>query len=382
MEDELERFRLSWRQSLQHAPRSGPASDRPARNTAAKTAVDEEAAAPSQVITEPETSIEPVETPVEQPELSALELYEKGIERERQGALKDALNYYRKAYKLDSGVDGVFRDAYRAGLTIDTPDVANASLEETGYAKFVQTRPDYDHKTSSTEGMDEVLSLMSRMRMPIETETERLSISDLPDEVLKNIIHVCINEDSTSFTSISLTCQKFCLIAQERSIWKDLCTMTYMEQAYDDAGFEVGKSAEKSWQDRMDMEVQAYGDDWQRMFIERPRIRFSGVYIATCHYTRPGQRDGSIYNIVHLVTYFRYLRFYPDGCCLCLLTPTEPAEVVHQVHKASKLKGLQRGRWQINAAGEIAIEASGPASYRPAEQACVESLLRHTPTVW
>jgi F-box protein 9 len=364
MDDELERFRADWQQSLQRREPSQQPATRSAQHQQQAPIIEH--AANDTHEQEPENLPAPQQAQIaeNEEEMSALEYYEKGVERERQGALKDALNYYRKAYKLDSGVDRAFRDAYRAGLRTDADNVTNPSLEETGYAKFVQTRPDYDHKKQGDAGgMDEIMSLMSRLRMRIETDTQKTSIAELPDEIIANILHACIVSEPTAFTSITLTCQKFCLIAQERAIWRDVCNLTYIEQAYDDAGFEVGLSAEQSWQARMDREVQAHGNDWQRMFIERPRIRFNGIYIATCHYTRPGQREASVYNIVHLVTYFRFIRFYPDGCCLCLLTPTEPADVVHQIHKSSKLKGLQRGRWQINAAGEVSIEASGPASY-------------------
>jgi len=55
------------------------------------------------------------------------------------------------------------------------------------------------------------------------------------------------------------------------------------------------------------------------------------------NYTRPGA--ASVYSSVswntpiHIVTYYRYLRFYPDGSVVSLLTTTEPTDVVPHISK-------------------------------------------------
>jgi F-box protein 9 len=61
---------------------------------------------------------------------------------------------------------------------------------------------------------------------------------------------------------------------------------------------------------------------WRLMFHTRPRIRFSGVYISTVNYVRPGASSAnqvSWNTPVHIVTYYRYLRFFRDGTVLSLL---------------------------------------------------------------
>lgn len=75
---------------------------------------------------------------------------------------------------------------------------------------------------------------------------------------------------------------------------------------------------------------------WSDMFRRRPRIRFNGCYISTVNYIRPGHHAaapaawaGS--GPVHIVTYYRYLRFFRDGSAISLLTTVHPADVVHQL---------------------------------------------------
>jgi hypothetical protein len=49
------------------------------------------------------------------------------------------------------------------------------------------------------------------------------------------------------------------------------------------------------------------------MFLDRPHLRFDGVYVSRNTYLRTGVVEWKIKNPVHLVCYFRYYRFFPDG---------------------------------------------------------------------
>ena len=83
------------------------------------------------------------------------------------------------------------------------------------------------------------------------------------------------------------------------------------------------------------------------MFRFRPRIRFNGCYISTVNYIRPGASSTSqlSWNTpVHIVTYYRYLRFFRDGSCVSLLTTAEPVDVVHHLSKANVPSSAQYGK--------------------------------------
>jgi len=92
-----------------------------------------------------------------------------------------------------------------------------------------------------------------------------------------------------------------------------------------------------------------YGKDYRNAFIYHPRVRFDGVYIAVCHYMRPGLSENAWVNVSHLVTYHRYLRFFQDGSVLSLLANDEnPSQVVHQLKGSFIRSGLYTGTWHVS----------------------------------
>jgi F-box protein 9 len=136
-----------------------------------------------------------------------------------------------------------------------------------------------------------------------------------------------------------------------------------------------------------------YARSWQRMFRLRPRLRFNGCYISTVNYMRSGQASHNqvTWNSpVHIVTYYRYLRFFRDGTVMSLLTTTEPADVVHHLTRdavalhanganahlpSAVAKAVLRGRWRLARAadnpgaalgdveGDVMIETEGVSKY-------------------
>ena len=110
-----------------------------------------------------------------------------------------------------------------------------------------------------------------------------------------------------------------------------------------------------------------YALSWRQMFRSRPRLRFNGCYISTVNYTRPGAASTTQvtwHTPVHIVTYFRYLRFFRDGSVISLLTTSEPGDVVHHLTKenlhrhhrtvlpSAVMKDALRGRWRLSGPGD------------------------------
>lgn len=55
--------------------------------------------------------------------------------------------------------------------------------------------------------------------------------------------------------------------------------------------------------------------------------RLDGIYISKNHYFRTGQTEGTYYQPVFQVEYYRYLRFYPDGTVVAIVSPEQPKVV-------------------------------------------------------
>lgn len=105
------------------------------------------------------------------------------------------------------------------------------------------------------------------------------------------------------------------------------------------------------------------------MYINRPHLRyngkissnlfddnlhgnlFTGVYISKMSYLRQGEvsLDG-LYSPFHIVEYYRYIRFYPDGRVVHLTSPDHPRLVVGLLKWNCRLQGLQYGYYKV--AGE------------------------------
>lgn len=136
-----------------------------------------------------------------------------------------------------------------------------------------------------------------------------------------------------------------------------------------------------------------YSGSWQQMFRLRPRIRFNGCYISTVNYMRSGQASANQVtwaSPVHIVTYYRYLRFFRDGTVISLLTTAEPADVVHHLTRdavalhagganahlpSAVVQSVLKGRWRLareadnpgaslsEAEGDVMVETEGVSKY-------------------
>jgi len=111
------------------------------------------------------------------------------------------------------------------------------------------------------------------------------------------------------------------------------------------------------------------------MYIEQPRLRLDGVYIAVCHYVRAGLSENAWVSVTHLITYHRYLRFLPSGDVLSLLAneDADPKEVVHSLRPDLRMKGFMRGRWRLNGTSVHVSDLVDP--YSPSGKYSFEMLL-------
>jgi len=89
------------------------------------------------------------------------------------------------------------------------------------------------------------------------------------------------------------------------------------------------------------------------MWIDQPRVRSDGCFIAVQVYTRRGASETAWVSPSHTVTYFRYLRFFSDGRVISLVSTLTPAEVVRALDFNLRIKGLAFGRWKLQPGGDV-----------------------------
>lgn len=250
-------------------------------------------------------------------------------------------------------------------------------------------------------------------------------IADLPDELLTHIMHDVAVADVAAYVRLSLVCKRLAyLVASEQRIWRRVCLgpefgfsgMHYRwnravewgplssESEEDDDDDEQDSSpflsdSEDATQDtsqrgppvrlsprelaqrRHDREqamtqslTPAIYPTWKKMFRNRPRVRFDGCYISTVNYVRSGQASTNQLtwggSPIHIVTYYRYLRFFRDGSLVSLLASNEPSEVVHYLTRdalllhrdaaqnhlpSAAMRLAHRGRWRLSRPGHGAV---------------------------
>ncbi|KAL8835005.1 MAG: hypothetical protein Q9170_003495 [Blastenia crenularia] len=334
---------------------------------------------------------------------SALEHYEKAIEREDQGNLGDSLKLYRQAFRLDAGVDRTYKNKHfppsnsKIKPTDPNPSDAPVTVPNTAHHSL-----DGPNATSTIAQLIQTFSESSIPAAPSATEGSPpppCPITKLPPEILIDVLLKAAIIDMSSFARLALVCKRFAyLVATEDRIWERIChgrENGFAAMHYTWAVTVTGNALPTTLQvpdllrdDPLDFSTLTLARNipsstiphpplpsltlsptypsYMRMLRTRPRIRFNGCYISTVNYHRPGASNSAsnatYTSPVHIVTYYRYLRFFRDGTCASLLTTAEPADVVHHLTKenlhthhnresmlpSAVMRHALRGRWRLS----------------------------------
>lgn len=271
------------------------------------------------------------------PKDEAIMVWEKGALKEKQGSMTDAIKFYRQALKIQDNVEQLYRKKIqeewklqkrleRLKIVADEPSIQpekNAHVE--------------DHEGKESEQEDLPPCWLFEM---------------LPNDLLLRIVKHTVLMSGSAWLNLSLTCSKFNELCFHNSIpYKTFASFIYSKQNFDVPPLEL--DFDKKW-----------GSDYQRMLKERPYIHFEGIYISTVNYLRHGanaEGSSSLINPIHMITYYRYFRFYPDGYCLRLLTTEEPSQVVKTFSRSTLPLDSELCKWILssrNDGGRLTISRS------------------------
>ncbi|XP_062319224.1 F-box only protein 9 isoform X1 [Osmerus eperlanus] len=237
-------------------------------------------------------------------EEKAKELFLRAVEEEQNGALYEAIKYYRRAMQIVPDIEfKINYDSGRAGGNYLKENENNGEIEDL-MAYFQQQLTLVDD--------------CPKICVP-EVEMTQMHISALPPEVLMYVFRWVVSSDLDirALEQLSLVCRGFYICARDPEIWRLACLRVW------------GNSCTK----------MAPFSSWREMFLEKPRVCFdvcgcsivilTGVYISKTAYIRQGEEslDG-FYRAWHQVDFYRYLRFFPDGQVIMLTTPEDPLVIV------------------------------------------------------
>jgi hypothetical protein len=99
------------------------------------------------------------------------------------------------------------------------------------------------------------------------------------------------------------------------------------------------------------------------MYFKRPRIKYGGVYYSRVRYTKVGDYYGFSDQIISTISYYRILRFLPNGEVFSLTTPfVKSNKIMNAIHKNNV--EMRRGKYFIDTEDNLIVElAAGSGSY-------------------
>ena len=262
----------------------------------------------------------------------AIEIWEKGVFKERDGSMADAIKFYREALRVYGDVERVYRKKLHEEWNLFKKMESLKLEKEDDAAKGT--------KEGNGDDDDDAESLLPCWILEM-----------LPNDVLLKIVSRVVQRSGTSWVNLSLTCSKFNELCFHTSTpYKTFKNFIYPKQVYDNELVKLnGEDTIK------ELETVLWGTNYELMLKERSYIKFEGVYISVVNYLRYGSNaegSSSLNNPVHMITYYRYYRFYEDGMVLRLLTTDEPTTVVKHFTRENNIRSSHLCTWKLYFDGE------------------------------
>lgn len=146
--------------------------------------------------------------------------------------------------------------------------------------------------------------------------------------------------DYMSIERLARTCWKFRQLTRAWSVWKMIVYETFYPP-------QIPQRISIST-----LLTEKHRNDWRTLFIDQPRVRMNGAYIASYQYTRPGVHEENVWvRVIHVVKFYRSIRFLPDGRVLSFTTTDPPQDTVRKMDPAFYAKGFATGRWTMHPDG-------------------------------
>lgn len=287
--------------------------------------------------------------------------------------------------QLDASVDRTYKNKHfppssaATKTKVQSPNPSNAPV--------AVPNPAHHSLAVSSIPISELIASFALLSIPSEPPPTEASppppcpVASLPSEILAQVLSQTALIEPSSFARLALVCKRLAyLVAVEDRVWRQVChddrhgfTAMHYSWACNILGTRLPSSI-RDLDDRISapamsscalpLRLDSIYPSYRVMYRTRPRIRFSGCYISTVNYIRPGGVTASqvTWNSpVLIVTYYRYLRFFRDGSCVSLLTTTEPVDVVHHLTKENMqtrmhpaglptavMNHAQKGRWRLS----------------------------------
>jgi F-box protein 9 len=284
--------------------------------------------------------------------------------------------------KLDAAIDKTYRNKHFPGKPVQTQ--SDKAPEPT------ENKPEEVELLPTPELIASFAGLPIPQAEPFikGTPPPPCPIANVSNDVLIEILRHIAVMDPACFSRMALVCKRFAFhFAHEQHIWKRLCQgqeFGFQNMHYSFSCDLLGNPYHTlsprlrytPFPRGRPVQVPAPLSTWSQVFQRFPRIRFTGIYINTVNYTRPGGASSfstAAWNSpIHIVTYYRYFRFFPDGSMITLVTTTEPPDVVPYINKENVAAAQPGHRPTPRKRSELSSEA--PADGPPVPAVAMNAL--------
>jgi F-box protein 9 len=248
---------------------------------------------------------------------TALDFYNAGISSEREGRLDEAIRHYRRAFKMDPSLASLKHGFAEKHHTTTTASTSTPYNDDTSFSDDIP--PSFFITNEEEE----------------DVPSAQVTIDKLPAEIIRSIFS---SMEPATLERCARVKKHWFIISREPGLWRHFC----MEM----------------WDSCAPHHVARY-KSWRRMFLERPRVHYDGIYISKNIYIRPGSTEGSYNQPVHQVVYYRYLRFYEDGGAISTLSFEDPKQVLEWFHIESDEETLRKKSRHVNVGSFLSDDEEG-----------------------
>ena len=208
-------------------------------------------------------------------------LRQKGLHRKNKNL--PALASYRRAFKLDPDVDHAYKKHYQNHIAPVVQQSSNDDKKQANNDEFRHVVPVGNEYVAPSATRKDPLDALIRefTQEPIayvpQVDYKPVHVARIPSEILLHVLRHLILRSVSSVAQFALVCKNFFLLTRAPSLWRFASEHAFKSPYM---------TMDVSRQFQADYAHRVYNGHWMRMFIERPRIRYDGVYISTCHYIR------------------------------------------------------------------------------------------------
>uniref|UniRef100_A0A8D9BMC6 F-box only protein 9 n=1 Tax=Cacopsylla melanoneura TaxID=428564 RepID=A0A8D9BMC6_9HEMI len=271
-------------------------------------------------------------------EAKAKLLFHQGVEYEKNGKYYDAIQCYKNAIQLVPDIEFKIYSESKQGRTLQTDGTSDTAgdsiLDETHSSaddsNEEEEEDEYDGSENLVQRCQRLLSKHNTFILPAHAQSTT-HFSALPMEIVIYILRwvMSAHHDARSLDMCAAVCRGLYICARDPGIWRAACIRTW--------GLECSN-------------LTASAPSWRQLFLEQPRLETTGCYISKTSYLRHGDNSfqDRTHRPWHVVTYFRYLRFFPGNLALLLTTADPPSSVVSSLrHRTPRDTSILSGHYKL-----------------------------------